>query len=145
MERNVDLFHAVAEKIESDPKRYNQGSWGTSGRRKTPPTPACKTSHCIAGWAAVIAAPERVSWLGNGWGPGVWMMSAIDGDMQQLGADLLGLTDDEAEVLFSIDWKPREDLTVPEALVKIGNGASIAEVSPPIMKPSSQVRFVRIE
>ena len=50
-------------------------------------------------------------------------------DSHVTAQQLLELSENEAEVLFSGGWKPNEDLTVPEALRKIADGIPIEELS----------------
>lgn len=130
MERNTDLFHAIARKIEDEPERYNQTSYGDAKDAT-----ACGSSHCIAGWAVVIAAPQRAHWQYLGCTEDHWILLPTSSElefgwsMNSIGAELLGLEDDEACMLFSAAWEPLDGLTPWDALVKIGNGAAVQEVS----------------
>lgn len=164
MTRNRDLFYKIADRIERQPDDYDQAKWGEDNSlvvatRLDPSDPAihelvadtineCGTSHCIAGHAADL----------EGWVPSMYVNSVgIHGSWDRVVApghdpidrdgtsifgvarDLLGLTDDEASILFSEywmaeGWEPEmsDDQYIPlvaKALRSFGDGASIHEVT----------------
>lgn len=52
----------------------------------------------------------------------------------------LGLTDDEANVLFGGSWKPRDhDMSVGDALRELAEGASIADITPDELLPEEML------
>lgn len=118
-ERNTDLFFAVAEAIEDDPRRYCQDSW--YDRRR-----GCGTTACIAGWAAAIVAKAGdLNRARRAWDDDPLFLAS------DIAQDALGLTDDEAYDLFNATWQPHDGLSVPDALRKIGEGAEIEDVTDP--------------
>lgn len=120
-ERNEDLFRQIADLIEDEPERYDQTVYHL--------LTDCGTTGCIAGHAIMI----------NGWqfeesgcvyAPGTNRNSDCScGNLNIYAAELLGLTSDEADVLFSPGWAPSSHLNVPDALRKLGAGADISEVT----------------
>jgi hypothetical protein len=48
---------------------------------------------------------------------------------EDMGAAALGLTSDEGRVLFNQAWAPASGLTVPDALRRLADGASLLGVS----------------
>lgn len=123
MTRNAKLLRDVADKIEGDPHLYSQGTWG----RVTP----CGTAHCIAGWACELAGCEPND--PTAWEDG-WLSVRKPGSTEFMpvgiaAEQLLGLSDIEALDLFDGGWKPKDGMTVPEALRGLADGKLMAEVS----------------
>lgn len=136
--RNVALFHMVANQIEREPSRYDQEIWGGLIEKD----PSCRTAHCVAGWAAKlhgaapqgfrkradnkIAEPDWEFCIPKGPYDGICY---VDGNGAVYTAtyaqELLGLTTAEADELFDSDWRPRDGMTVPEALRDIAAGGDI--------------------
>ena len=120
--RNRELFYRVAAHIEDHPGLYDQKTW----RWHT--VTGCGTAHCIAGTAVAMAWGEK-AW------PGEQSDRVIDPATGSLvlvwraAQRLLGLGDDEADVLFDMDWEPIDGRTVPEALRLIGDGAPVEDVT----------------
>ena len=134
--RNRDLFYRIADQIEKEPTSYDQGFWcvtqaeyieelrfevefGDATQEKLDraldvPASECGTVACVAGWACFLTSGSTMVPLDG------WTRSA---------RELLGLSSQEADLLFCDTWKPRPGLTVPEALRKLGDGASVEEVS----------------
>lgn len=98
---NSELFRKIADKIEAEPKLYRQS-------RKEVIIRGCGTAHCIGGWACALTNNE------------ISLMRA---------GKLLGLKNWDQYRIFDAFWKPRPDLTVPQALRMIADGASVSEVS----------------
>ena len=126
-QRNSDLFFEIADVLDFYPHLYNQHTWGgfdshggsvqlPSGKEKERDVmligvKGCSTTACLAGWAAAL----------SGWHPTVWTngdttflnwqdvapVSLIPSDhystelVYDLARALLGITDSEAEELFS--------------------------------------------
>ncbi|KUJ70827.1 hypothetical protein ACZ90_00470 [Streptomyces albus subsp. albus] len=91
---NVTLMRAIREQITSHPETHFQATWG----RYT----ECGTTHCIAGWAAVLTGakplwdrPERAYRLLDGvWAHGAhWSVPAY-------ARSALRLTQSESDRLF---------------------------------------------
>jgi len=61
----------------------------------------------------------------------VWMVATSRGDrtVREEAQRLLGLTDNEADVLFDAEWAPRSGMTVPEALRLLADGVFLSEVT----------------
>ena len=124
--RNRELLERVAQRIEAFPEHYDQGLWMTDSEDRhldEGDDASCGTHACIAGWA-VIEAGEKI--------PAKW---------EDVGAELLGLTHNEAKVLFDQDWKPRghdeadtaemEGKRVGEALRRLAEGDSVRNITDP--------------
>lgn len=143
---NVDLLLRVADIIEKRPERYDQAGFiQKKSEDSGDPYTACGTSHCVAGWAIMLARPDALIITkstyskdgfyvdfddelledicgprGCDWGEGVeW----------QAGAKLLGLTRTQADVLFNGRAGPKDkNMGVPEALRLIAQGKRVASV-----------------
>jgi hypothetical protein len=107
---NSELFLQIAERIERDPKCYDQeyvcrepGQWG--GCIFCHAEEILKLPHFTAGWASRGNVPNQAT------------------------AEALGLGPEEANILHHSKWKPRAGLTVPAALRLIADGKSVSEVS----------------
>lgn len=109
-EDQSDLFRQIADRIEDNPNRYDQREWRTQVDHP------CKTAYCIGGHALAIRGLFEESLLGLN-------------SPRPMPAGLLGLDEDEDEVLFAMSWGPREGLSVPDALRCLAEGAEISEVS----------------
>ena len=124
-QRNSDLFFEIADVLDFYPHLYNQQTWGGfDSHGETVQLPSgeehdlillgvegCSTTACLAGWAAAL----------SGWHPTVWTngdttlldwevvapVPLIPSDhystemVYDLARALLGITDPEAEELFS--------------------------------------------
>jgi hypothetical protein len=91
---NAELFYRVAHQIMIDPERWDQTSWAAR-------TPDCGTTHCFAGWTAVLTG-HQFEWAYEQ-DDDDWEESDIlvgNGHVAQVAARLLGLNDDEASELF---------------------------------------------
>lgn len=108
--RNGDLFRKVANQIERFPDNYVQ----------------CDTRECIGGWALALSGcvyPDRRRYL--------WSDSASSEDwpVHLTAQSQLGLTHEEAGILFSSIWMPADGLSVPDALRMLAGGAHINRVT----------------
>lgn len=121
MKRNKELFYKIADKIEAEPERYDQDTWGAQT--------ACGTAHCVAGWAANLEGCRATGGLGApSWG----LVIPPNGEIQSVryfAMGALGLTEEEADNLFCATWVPRLGLSVPEALRLLGEGVDLESVS----------------
>ena len=124
-ERNSDLFFEIADVLDFYPHLYDQQTWGGFDSPGDPVhlpsgeeqdlmlvgVKGCSTTACLAGWAAALSG-----WHPTGWTDGdttlldwevVAPMSLIPSDhystelVYDLARALLGITDSEAEELFS--------------------------------------------
>lgn len=120
MPRNEELLRQVAQDIRDDPASYDQ----TTFARET----SCGTTACIAGHAAIRSGKRPIFDFCDG--TARYFFSDTErvcgGDIGQV---LLGLTDEEASLLFDEFWRPAHGLSVPEALEKLAAGASIEEIT----------------
>lgn len=113
MSRNSELFKKVADQVERDPSCYHQ----------------CSTVECIGGWALALSGYDPDS-------PRCYLFEhtrrVIDerGDLIEATAqELLGLTDEEADILFDGRWSPANGVTVPSALRRLAGGETIESVT----------------
>lgn len=90
---DVELLKKVRDKVTSDPEAHYQANWG----RKT----SCGTTHCIAGWAAVLDG-AAVDWEDDG--DGYWEAATVNGCAQHIetyAKEALGLTWEEASIFYA--------------------------------------------
>lgn len=126
---NTELLLKVANAIEKYPELYDQETYGDVEVNNT----SCGTTACIAGWACALEGyyptviDTRFSYEKVSKEPYTEYYDGLDTHFTAVS--ILGLDNGDAEELFSAYWMPRDDLTVPEALRKIANGASIEEVT----------------
>lgn len=117
-ERNEELFRQVADQIDAHPESHNQDGFLFIGE--------CGAVACVCGWAVVLG-----EFMGAVNAAETWYFSHANASvaMWDRGQEALGLTHDESLTLFSPSWRPHDGLSVPDALRKIGEGASIEDVS----------------
>jgi hypothetical protein len=96
------LLLKIATQIENHPKTYNQEVFGYE----------CSSAHCIAGWACQIT---------DGY--------LVRGRTHKRARKLLGLSEIDADRLFSAVWVPKPGLTPAQALRNLAEGATVDEVS----------------
>ncbi len=129
--RNRRLFYRIAAELRANPTLYDQVDYGYDVD--------CGTAHCIGGYAADLSGyrphPEF------GWAEVRHPVDHLDGYTDSIAADLLGLTGNEADVLFDADWIPagvtNEQRHHPETLARLaatamerlGDGATVASVT----------------
>lgn len=128
VKRNRELFYKIAAQLDREPESYDQETWG----RREAKTP-CGTAHCVAGWAAALGG-YKSSTKDSSWSFVVTpeqlklptsKRMLVSRNVETLGAELLGLTEGEADALFDCGWEPGPRETVPEALRAIGDGAPV--------------------
>lgn len=131
---NKELLLKVADAIEKYPELYDQETYGDVEVDDT----SCGTTACIAGWACALEGYyPTIATLSDGEvifgydnvAKEPWTPFSKGVDSHVTAQQLLELSENEADVLFGGGWRPDEDLTVPEALRKIADGISIAELS----------------
>lgn len=101
-ENAYDLLEEIKQIIIDDPKRYNQGDWGKhyGGEyvRDHKHLPECGTIGCVAGWAVTLTKGKT------------WMITSSGTYAQHI----LGLTDSQAQELFSAKAAGARDQESPE-------------------------------
>ena len=99
---NIELFKKVREKISTTPEAYDQEVYG----RPESHAP-CGTAACIAGWTCILAdaVPMEKVRLANvdEWHKGNPIARELFSDIPAQAAALLGLTDEESEILFTAE------------------------------------------
>jgi hypothetical protein len=148
--RNVANLEALAALFDTlvgydDPDagegadRYHQGTFGVSWE--------CGTRCCIAGWEMVrLYGTDRVfdhyafalSYYKDGRGPATgvdWNTSDVE-DIEWHATRSLGITEDEASILFGANWRPgdtsyNDPAAAAEALRRLAKGHTIEEVTDP--------------
>lgn len=122
---NIDLFRKVHEQITAFPQTHDQSTYmfvDESDRT------VCGTTHCIAGWAVVLdAGVARVENKDHYYElveAANEKFSAYDqfGDVSSwaAGRALLGLSEDEAAVLFAGTLPDGEAVRIVEHVVETG-------------------------
>lgn len=112
MKINTDLLLQIREQITAHPETHDQDQWG----RRT----ECGTTHCIAGWAAVLSG-ANLDWRKNEFGVGL-LCFVNEHDPGVYAAALLGLSCDEAGALFYQGNKAA--LTHLDELIEKGKNAA---------------------
>lgn len=158
LNRNVDLLRTVAMRIEDDPDSYNQDQWVcesacciaghgllASGNYNIVGTNyhqygfvrSQNDISAVSGLNVRTAIVENLNAIRYDIGKYYWDASDGDSvfgimsinDIHVEATDALGLTNDEADILFDQSWRPNCHLTVPQALEKLAGGSSIEEVT----------------
>lgn len=106
---NAELLRKIADKIEAEPRCYDQHSFSDWENNC-----GCVAHH------AVILSGRKVPFPNN--------TAHLCIELQGAG-HILGLNNDAADIIFHPEWLPRADLTVPHALRLIADGASVESVS----------------
>jgi len=151
-----ELLCRVADRIENDPALYDQTQWlnnerGQDGYIDTNNNRVdffdCDTTACIAGWTVLEAWADMFDqlkvehaengssltpFIGSPFADPVWGIPAK-------AREVLGLEEDESDILFSEDWLPRDysdtddHVTLckktAEALRDMASGKSVVDVS----------------
>jgi hypothetical protein len=106
---NSELFRKIADRIEAEPKIYSQEAAIVENGLEGP-------CYCIGGLALLLSGHD--------------LRSGTIGDYgnDNSARRLLGYPNGGPSI-FDGGWKPREGLTVPQALRLIADGASVSEVS----------------
>lgn len=149
--RNTKLFDHIADIIESYPEAHDQGGWGGGDREIVDISFSdgdvvrqveCGTTHCIAGWAAVLTGGHPVLEVEGDETVAYWDhvsdrsgVTYSDGSYQDDYVDVdewaraaLGITSAEAENLFDADWRvgaPKKRIAAE--LREIGRGKEITD------------------
>lgn len=102
---NVDLLMRVIEQIEEEPRRLYMHGWGSRVDANEEGNPPCGTVGCIAGWASLLNGAhikEDKHGFYNEHGEAI--------PVGQHAADILNITDYEANRLFYVEDWPLEFL-----------------------------------
>lgn len=155
--RNVELFRKVADAIEREPDRYNQRTWLSLDNQITTlaaPLEHCKTVCCVAGhaimeststeeWDSAVSTALRHMAVIHKMGVDdprllkditldhviIKNLIGEDHSIPKRAAELLGLSNEEADFLFAENWEPESDLSVSDALRQLADGAELCDVS----------------
>lgn len=134
----LDLANALNEQ-----ENYNQHSWGSATALNEPviSVTECTTRACLAGHTVMRAHYQpRVT---NSFGPSGntldlnwnWVRKSKKSKnfrhVSGVARKLLGLSKEEAKVLFDSYWKPRQGLSVQDALYELADGASVESITDP--------------
>lgn len=92
---NIELFKKIREKIATTPDAYDQETYG----RRNDYAP-CGTAACIAGWACVLGEAEPLETVRSLHERYVSGDKEIVKRIPSTAKRLLGLTQEEADVLF---------------------------------------------
>ena|SRR5258706_8207228 len=82
---NLERLDQVINIIETNPERWDQGTWGSMTD--------CGSTYCIAGWACLLAG-LTLNWFDN------TLINANGHDPFDAGQKILELTDEQAHYLF---------------------------------------------
>jgi hypothetical protein len=107
---NMPLLDAVIDRIEAEPERWDQGSWGDI-RETAEEAEACGTTNCFAGHAVIIAGVMKMQVFKDVWRYDDeehtsmeirWLNEAgeEDDEVADKAREVLGLTRDEADSIF---------------------------------------------
>jgi|ERR1044071_6845858 hypothetical protein len=113
---NVELLEKVVAVILEEPRKLDMGTWASDAEERIvnpDHRPPCGTVACIAGWACFIAKQERGEPLPKGAELYAFYDKARDEAME-----LLGLDEDEADLLFDCPTGDEEDDLWPGEYVR---------------------------
>jgi hypothetical protein len=120
----------IAELIRTDPRWWNQGSWFGGAFDDRPDVAAvrdllrrnewtCGSTGCVAGWAAVLTAPQGATVFG--YREALYTASGdYLGAVMTLGREALGIGAAQAEYLFHGRRGQEEVLTALDAIAETG-------------------------
>lgn len=131
--RNTELFLAIADFIEMFPESYNQEVWGDDIEGEN--APPCGTAFCIAGHAGHETGwlPRTIDRPSGKVEHDYCVVRNLKApqhgfkSVESIGRLELGLTAQEADVLFNELWRPVD--TVAGALRDLAWGARVSDVT----------------
>jgi hypothetical protein len=139
---STDRLLAVADIIELEPERYNQGDWwddGINDDDRSPLMPwhiagqghACNTTACIAGWGVALCDESLPINMANPWEiAGAWALGLHMGLATALfdygTADRLGSNAEVADVLRRLAKIPEGERHYAEALKVLTDEQAVA-------------------
>jgi hypothetical protein len=126
---NVAELDRVLRFINQHRRQHNQSVWVHQSGSRPPEgnTWNCETTACLAGWTALLngwaEAPHStdVVWRRDAWG------GVEERRVGQVAAELLGLTDEQADVFFT-DTGSLEDLELLARVVRADPTATANEL-----------------
>ena len=136
MTRNRTAINKTKALLEANPERYDHADWFRAEQRDSYwRAPAADGSLagvlgiCIAG--AAVASSLRYDILTDGLGLGhpVEVATGHRKDWYVAGADVLGLTYEEAKLLFNQHWLPKPGLSVSDVLTALAHGVDVEAVT----------------
>lgn len=117
--RNTQLFNAIADHIEARPDLYNQTVWAADNND-------CGTTCCVAGWAALLTEGLVPNDRVFGHDSIIQFVPSSKRSFSDVGIEVLGLTEDEGDILFDGAWMDGKDTShVVRTLRDIANGGDI--------------------
>lgn len=129
------LLRDVADRVEADPGTYDQGKWiylpgvEWSWTRVPVADPPCGTTACIGGHLVMAALPAaRLFYLGDKVEANV-SGRAVERAVSEVAGELLDGSGINTAVLFHGEWRPRPGVSVPDALRRLADGATLGEVT----------------
>lgn len=139
MTRNARLLSQLSDLVyQLGPEAWDQGTWYR-------PSENGRAIACTAGWALLLnewtgynPRPSSPVWFSNNRTPALTSRVYTPGDaptIESTAAELLGLTTEEATILFHHQWEPAGDPTIPRhhraayAFTALANGAHIEAVT----------------
>lgn len=90
-----ELAAEILKQVRSHPDTHDQTQWGSCN---DPNNNACKTTACIAGWAAILTGQAEYEYspsVGN-----YHLVPPLGGDFLIIGQKALGLDDFDTSTLF---------------------------------------------
>jgi hypothetical protein len=145
-----DTLREVADIIELAPHLYDQGDWGNPydvDVNVQIDGYTCGSTHCIAGWVVALHGwRPRDMWEDETGTYGDWSSIQKGDEFSAPWHEAVGLlempnlnysgeersmlgSEQRTYDLFDGGWKPKDGLSVPDALRMLADGASIQEVS----------------
>ena len=121
---NTQLFNDIADVIEKFPQLHRQESWSTDAEacgyscsakvkfinKKSKNLDGCGTKACIAGWAVHLTPKHK---------------RPKDMSIREAGRQLLDISREEADFLFSELWDSENGRTVPQELRSMASRGSV--------------------
>lgn len=92
---NTELFRKIYTQIASEPESFDMGDWEREG------DPECGTTRCVAGWAIAFELDiDRKGFIYSKDLSELGKRFEVNPSYFKVGAALLGLTHEEAYMLF---------------------------------------------
>ena len=142
VERNVEMFMAIASAIEAEPDRYDQGDWGSTrvgfesqADAEAATLQSCGTRACIAGHTAALTDWEPQTYFDRDIGKwrvhwaGVRRRGTTDihRPVSEVAREELGLDSRESALLFAGSMTFKNGDAV-KSLRMLADGAEVADV-----------------
>jgi hypothetical protein len=138
---NIAKLKKLKKWILDEPRRYNQNTWvATEGPRVANQNPPCGTVACLAGSACLMEGFEPV---GADFGNHVKDRNGSIYFVGELGAEILGLTEDEAGNLFALNangWPRNAQSAYMKSTDLIGRAQAAAKAIDALIKSGQKKR-----